>query len=321
MKLRNVTGLALFSLTLAACTAVVPPSDTRTVADSWMEPSAKNASQLLYVSDLGTFDVYVYRFPSLELAGKLHGFNDPQGECADASGNVWIADTGSDRMIEYAHGGERPVATLADPIGYPAGCAVDDASGDLAVTNLYNFSGAGSVLVYKNAGGTPKVYADSDLYYYYFAGYDRNGNLYVSGSTTNGDYRLAVLARGSRSIELVKIGGGKLYFPGTVALLGSTLILGDQRCRGRMTSCFYELRVSGRNARITGTTPLRGSCDVVQAYVDATRIAGGDDAAYCRNGRSSIAIWPYPAGGVPSRSVHGPRVPIGAALSVRRAQE
>lgn len=286
-----------------------------------MEPSAKNASQLLYVSDLGTFDVYVYRFPSLELAGKLHGFNNPQGECADASGNVWIADTGSDRMIEYAHGGDRPVAMLADPIGYPAGCAVDDASGDLAVTNLYDFSGAGSVLVYKNARGTPKVYANSELYYYYFGGYDRNGDLYVSGSTASGSYRLAVLARGSRSIELVKIGGGKLYFPGTVALLGSTLILGDQRCSGRMASCFYELRVSGRNARITSTTPLRGSCDIVQAWVDATRIAGGDDAAYCRNGRSSIAIWPYPAGGDPSRSAHGPRVPIGAALSVRHAQD
>ena len=316
MKLRTAIALAFIALTFAACTTVMPPNVTRTGADSWMEPGAKNASQLLYVSDLGTFDVYVYRFPSLELAGKLHGFNEPQGECADASGDVWIADTGSEQMIEYAHGGTKPVATLADPVGYPAGCAVDDSSGNLAVTNLYDFSGAGSVLVYKRARGTPKVYGNTDLYYYYFGAYDRNGNLYLSASTASNDYRLAVLARGSRSIELVKIRGGKLFFPGTIAFLGSTLILGDQRCRGRMTSCFYELRISGRNARITGTTPLRGSCDVVQAWVDASRIAGGDDAAYCRNARSTVGIWPYPAGGDPSRSVHGPRIPVGAALSV-----
>ena len=316
MKLQRVIASALVSIALASCTSIVPAEVARADGSSWMEPSAKSVSQLLYVSDLGTFDVYVYRFPSLELAGRLHGLRDPQGECVDASGNVWIAETGAQRIVEYAHGGEKPIATRADPVGYPAGCAVDPASGDLAVTNFYDFNGSGSVIVYTRARGTPKVYTGTDLYYYYFVAYDRIGNLYVSGSTASGDYRLAVLARGSRSIELVKIGGGKLHFPGTVALLGSTLILGDQRCRGRMLSCFYELRISGRNAQISDTTPLRGSCDVVQAWVDATRIVGGDDAAYCRNARSSVAIWPYPSGGAPRSSVRGPRVPIGAALSV-----
>jgi hypothetical protein len=318
MKIRKIAASALVSVTLASCTSIVPADVARTSVSSWMEPSAKSASQLLYVSDLGTFDVYVYRFPSLKLAGKLHGFNDPQGECTDASGNVWIADTQGNRIVEYAHGGEKPIATLADPVGYPAGCAVDPATGDLAVTNLYDFSGAGSVLVYKSARGTPKVYASSSLYYYYFAGYDRNGNLYVSGAAASGGYLLAVLPHGGSSLALVKIDGGKLYFPGTVAWLGTTLVLGDQRCNGHMNSCFYELRVSGRSARITSTTPLRGSCDVVQAWVDAARIAGGDDAAYCRKRASTVDVWPYPAGGNPSASVRGPQIPIGATLSARR---
>jgi len=314
MKIRAIAAFALAALALASCTAVVP-SAARSGASAWMEPSAKGASQLLYVSDLGTFDVYVYRFPSLKLAGKLHGFSDPQGICAAASGNVWITDTSSEQVIEYAHGGTKPVATLADPVGYPVGCAVDPASGDLAVTNLYDFSGAGSVLVYKRARGTPRVYANSDLYYYYFGGYDPKGDLYVSGATTSGGYLLAVLPHGGNSIALVKIQGGALYFPGTVAWLDSTLVLGDQRCKGRMSSCFYALRVSGRSARITGTTALHGSCDVVQAWVDSTHIVGGDDAAYCRNGRSAVDVWRYPTGGNPSSSVRGPRIPIGAALS------
>lgn len=315
MNLRIIAGIGLLSLALASCTAVVPDALAPTTS-SWMEPSAKSASQLLYVSDLGTFDVYVYRFPSLQLTGKLHGFGDPQGVCTDASGNVWIVDTQFAKVVEYAHGGTKPIATVADPVGYPVGCAVDAGSGDLAVTNLYGFSGAGSVIVYKSAHGTPKVYANASIYSYYFAAYDGHGNLYVSGATTSGGYLLGVLSRGSRSVALVKIDGGKLYFPGTVAWVGATLALGDQRCKGRMSSCFYELHVAGRSARITDKTPLHGSCDVVEAWVDATRIAGGDDAAYCRNARSTVNIWPYPAGGNPSSSVRGPRIPIGAALSV-----
>jgi hypothetical protein len=318
MKLCRIAESASFSVMLAACATVVPADVARTDGSYWMDPAAKTASQLLYVSDQATFDVYVYRFPSLKLAGKLHGFKGPQGECADASGNVWIADTQASRVVEYAHGGEKAIARLADPIGYPAGCAVDPSSGDLAVTNLYDFSGSGSLLVYKSAHGTPKVYANSNVYYYYFDAYDRGGNLYVSGATANGGYVLAVLPYGSKSIATVKIDGGKLHFPGTVAWLGATLVLGDQRCKGRMVSCFYELSVSGRSAGITGTTPLRGSCDVVQAWVDTTRIAGGDDAEYCRGGRSAVEVWPYPVGGSPGSSVRGPRIPIGAAMSVRR---
>ncbi|MBV9333913.1 MAG: hypothetical protein JO146_07880 [Candidatus Eremiobacteraeota bacterium] len=303
-------------MTLGSCTGVVPANVARSDATSWMDPGAKSASQLLYVSDLGTFDVYVYQFPSLKLSGKLHGFDSPQGECGDASGNIWIADTKSNKVREYAHGGAKPIASLADPLGYPGGCAVDPSTGDLAVMNIADFSDAGAILIYKNARGTPQVYGNSNFFYFYFGGYDRNGNLYVSGATVRGGYLLGVLTRGGKSVSLVKVTGGTLYFPGTVAWVGTTLVLGDQRCNGRAGSCFYRLRVSGRTARIAGATPLRGSCDVVQAWVTPTRIVGGDDAAYCRNGRSSTDLWPYPAGGKPASSVPGPRVPIGAVLSV-----
>lgn len=303
---------------LASCAGTTPsvPGALRPGASSsWMSASAKGETQLLYVSDLGTFDVYVYRFPSLKLLGRLTGFNDPQGECTDAAGNVWIANTKQNDVIEYAHGGTTPVATLRDPTGFPVGCATDRASGDLAVTNLDGFSGAGSVLVYKRARGTPKTFANPNQYYYYFAAYDGKGDLYVSGQSRNGAYLLSVLARGSSSMSLVSIAGGALYFPGTVAWNGSKLVLGDQKCAKKASSCFYGLSVSGRRARITGTTPLKGSCDVAEAWVGATQIAGGDDAEYCARERSGVAVWPYPRGGSPSASAAGPRIPVGATVS------
>jgi hypothetical protein len=286
---------------------------------SWVSAKAKAAARLLYVSDLSTFDVYMYAYPSLALQGKLTGFDDPQGECTDATGDVWIANTNANDILEYAHGGKSPIATLDDPLGFPVGCAVDLHSGNLAVANLDDYSGAGSVLVYDNAGGTPRAYGASGVSGYYFAGYDPNGDLYVSGMASHGGYVLSVLASGSGSLSTVSISGGTLYFPGTVAWNGSTLVLGDQKCKNAATSCLYELSVSGRAATITGTTALPGSCDVVQAWVGSSAIAGGDDAQYCGGHRkSSVARWPFPGGGNPSANVTGPRIPVGAAMSVQK---
>jgi hypothetical protein len=91
--------------------------------------------------------------------------------------------------------------------------------------------------------------------------------------------------------------------------------LGDQHCRNRATSCLYALSVSQKNATIERSIALGGSCDVVQAWVGATQIAGGNNGAYCAGGRSRLEIWPYPGGGKPSTSISSPREPVGAALS------
>ncbi len=298
-----------------AALAAAPAAGIADRAASWMSVSAKTSSELLYVSDLGTFDVDVYSYPSLARAGKLTGFDEPQGECTDATGNVWITNTRVSQILAYAHGGTSPIATLADPLGYPVGCAVDPATGNLAVTNLYGFSGAGSVLVYKHARGTPASYGNPNLYYYYFAGYDRKGDLYVSGQTSKKAYLLAVLPHAATSMALVSIKGGTIYFPGTVAWIGSTLVLGDQRCNDRASSCFYRLSVSGTTARVTGATPLKEACDVAEAWIGTSRLAAGS-YANCGGGRSSAEIWPFPAGGNPKVRVTGLSIPVGATLSV-----
>ena len=221
---------------------------------SWMAPAAKS-SALLYVSDLGTFDVNVYAFPSLKPAGKLTGFDEPQGECGDAKGNVWITSTGNETIYEYAHGATQPSALLSDPLGFPIGCAVDPASGDLAVANFEDFSGGGSVFVYKHARGAPAAYSNPKGLSSYFAAYDGKGDLYVSGTAKKTHkYLLSVLPHDRTAMSSVAISGGTLYFPGTVAWHGSTLVLGDQKCKNKASSCFYELHVSGMTAKITGTT-------------------------------------------------------------------
>jgi hypothetical protein len=282
---------------------------------SWIAASPQTSRSLLYISDEGTFDVYVYSFPALKRVGTLTGFSQPQGECVDGSGDVWITNTQVHQILEFAHGSKNAMHILVDPTGYPVGCAIDPTTGNLAVTNFFDFSGAGSVEVYRKARGTPTPYANPRAYYYYFAGYDHNGNLYVSGRTGTNSYILSVLPHGKASMATVSIVGGTIHFPGTVQWAGSSLVLGDQKCDRIKSACFYTTHVSGNVARIVGTTRLTGSCDVVQAWIQNEQLAAGNYADCGGRTRSTTGIWPFPAGGKASKSVRGVNVPVAATIS------
>jgi hypothetical protein len=306
-----------FAPATLAVPAAVRAEQRPTRRASWMSPSAATAKALLYVSDAGTFEVAVYTFPALKLTGTLTGFSRPQGECTDNTGNVWITNTIQLDILEFAHGGTRAIANLADPTGYPVGCAIDAGTGDLAVTNIYDLSGGGGIVVYKRARGTPRVYTNQTQKFCYFAAYDSKGNLYVSGSTKGGAYVLTRLERGGSALTRLTVGGATIHYPGTVAWVGSTLVLGDQKCNGGDSSCLYAASVSGTAVQITGTIPLKKACDVAQAWIGNGRIAGGD-YEYCSGGRrSGVELWPYPAGGIPSARVTGLETPVGATVSFK----
>lgn len=301
----------------APSTLVNLPSGTVAVPDrnvSWISPEAVNANALLYISDASNYDVYIYTFPALKLAGTLTRFNQPEGECTDKQGDIWIANTGSNQVFEFKHGGKAPIRSLTDPNGRTVSCAVDPTNGDLAVTDFVGLSGAGGVSVYRNATGTPIPYSNPDQYYYYFDGYDADGNLYASGKTSGGTYSLSVLPRGRKSMSTVAIRGGRIYFPGAVQWVGSTLALGDQQCNNQRRSCFYETSVSGLTATIKHVTLLAGSCDVAQAWIEGKQLAGGDYED-CGRGGSRTKIWPYPAAGKALRSAFGVHAPVGATIS------
>lgn len=323
---------ALAAMLLAACGGSLPAPNTdfATIAlragggfvehpdarASWMSASAATAKSLLYVSDAGTFDVLVYDYPSLKPMGRITGFGRPQGECTDAGGDVWITNTLAQNILEFPHAGTSAIADLLDPTGYPVGCAIDPKTGNLAVTNIADLSGSGGVLVYKHAQGTPRGYASTAQPQCFFAAYDATGNLFVSGSTKRGSYRLTELRKNANSLTLLTVDGGTIYYPGTVAWQGSTLVLGDQQCLGKSASCLYQASVSGKSVHITGSISLGGACDVAQAWVGSKRLAAGD-YDYCGKGHSSVDTWPYPAGGDPTKRVKGVETPVGATVSLR----
>jgi hypothetical protein len=299
---------------------------------SWLSPELKRLhNPVLFVSDFTAEDVYIFKLPSLTLLGTLTGFNGPQGECSDKLGHVWVTNTYSYQILEFAHDGSL-VNTLTDPSGLPVSCAWDKKTGNLAVTNIYDFGGSqppGEVLVYPGASGTPTAYTDADMYYYYSDGYDSHGNLFIDGTGgyPNYSFIFAELPSGNGSAHTIPISGGSIYFPGGVQWYGEGhyINVGDQDCSGNPsipTGCVDWVSVSGSAGTITGTThllnPLGGpSCAVVQAVQQGTKLFASDIVfpSVC-SGTTATRSWPYSAGGNPTRSSTAvEQEPDGTAIS------
>jgi len=276
---------------------------------SWMKPQAKNAD-LLYVADLNRNAVFVFTYPAGDHVGTLRGFSKPHGECADAAGNVWVTNGTAQNLVEYAHGGTTRIATLADPNGFPAGCAVDPVTGNLAVMNFSLGSGAGSVVVYAGAKGAPQQLPLSTTAIPYRGVYDKKGNLWISGMTSDARFvvfseYLAVRQRW-RYIRLTK---HVFALPSGLQWLGDELVVGDQGPIDSPSSV-YEFSVRRGVGRLVGSTPLTNSCNMLEFVVIGKTIVTGN---ICEK---AVRYFAFPGGGTSTRAIRsGLSQPIGVVLS------
>lgn len=285
---------------------------------TWMSPDAKHTQYLLYVSDQpkGTVDVFAYRARPGNLLGQLAGFQFPYGECIDASANVYVVDFAAAKILEYAHGGDKPLKTLNDRYGYPIGCSVDPTTGNLAVANFEGLGHTcmGGIVVYKDASGKGKLYQDKDFNYYWPPGYDPHGNLFVEAKTKEkrgGKAGIAELAAGGAKLATVTLSGGTIKFPGGVQWDGHYVAATDQAFQGGHTSGIYRLTVSSSEAKIVGSTELPDEClknnvpysDIVQPWINGTvrpnhgLVAGNLSCTY------RYGFWNYVKGGNPKRTL------------------
>jgi hypothetical protein len=290
---------------------------------SWFSPNIKKSPNLLFVSDAGTGDVYLYTIPSLKVAARVTGFAQPQGECSDTHGNVWVTDASAKIIYELSHEGYLE-NTLSDADGYPVGCAWDARTGNLAVMNLFGLaSAAGNVLVYPYGSGTPVEFTNPDQYLYYFGDFDTKGDLFFDGSTANGKFILSELVKSS-TVRTISVTGGTIYYPGMVQWSGSDLIVGDQSCGNSNRSCLYQLSVEKNTAAIKNRIALDGSgrkpvCDLVQGVVINGSNVGGSDNDFCGHGSTGTYLWRYPGGRSPiDKTLKVDSLPVGAALSTVR---
>ncbi len=192
---------------------------------SWIAQRQAKPSDLLYVSDESTNDVYVFTYPAGVLVGTITGLSTPQGECADPNQDIYVTEFSPPDILEYQHGGTTSVKTLVDPGVYPQGCAVDPMTRNLAVANFRNTAGGpGSVSIYKAASGTPTVYSNPDVLISEFTlAYDDKGNICSStGSTPMATSHLPSLPKAPLRLKRSKLAralGTPAAFSGTASML------------------------------------------------------------------------------------------------------
>jgi hypothetical protein len=301
----SALGLAVALLT--GCAANGGPTLPASTA-SRISSDAKS-KPLLYVSDLNSGDVSIFSYPRGKPEGTLTGFAAPHGLCVDKSGDVFVTSLGSGQIFEFAHGGTKPIAVLNDKNYSPNGCSVDPVTGDLAVANITpaRSGGGGSVSIFKQARGKPKIYTISSLFFYYFCGYDANGNLFVDGTNYHIVFGLAELPAGGTTLIPIGI-NQSIRYPGGVQWDGTHLAIGDQYYLSG-PSVVYEFSISGTEASRVGTTQLSDSCDVLQFWVDGKRLIAPDDCS------PYVKYFAYPAGGDSTKSISDASQPVGVVVS------
>jgi|HubBroStandDraft_2_1064218.scaffolds.fasta_scaffold00266_16 hypothetical protein len=265
---------------------------------SWMLPAAKS-SALLYYSD-GYANVYVLSYPQGKLVGTLEGFDGPQGVCSDSAGNVFVTVTNTENVIEYAHGGTQPIATLGDYGYYPLGCAVDPVTGNLAVANVVAFNGsAGTVAIYTGARGKPVDYSATGFYGYRWCAYDGSGNLFVEAMALSprhesGNEGLTEMPYGQQSftrISLNATGEGLQWDGRYLALVNPT------------SKVVYRIAVTGSAGTVVGTVNFTG---LLTALGNDFEMQGHTIVMpyATQNSVNRIGLWNYPKGGILRRRLH-----------------
>ncbi|MGC1380254.1 MAG: hypothetical protein WA814_04440 [Candidatus Baltobacteraceae bacterium] len=265
---------------------------------------------LLYLTDDGDGNVYVYSFPDAKLQGTLTGLNVPTGECVDTAGDVWIVEEGTNDIVEYAHGGATPIATLTDPNNAPEGCSVDPTTGNLAVANAQTLSaGAGSVGVYAHAAGTPTLYTDSKMKFVLFVTYDDRGNLYANGVDSSLAYRLAELRKNAGTLAPIAF-SQSIVQATNIQWDHKYLAVGDGGgIVGTGSPVIYHVKIAHSTGTVVGETPLAGTTGVFQFFIQGDTFIGPN------LGNEDVMFWKYPAGGTPTKAIGGFNDPFGSAVS------
>lgn len=292
--LSSCVAAALF----AGCGAPPGQAGAPPVLTSPQSPDGTSQQDLLYVSNAGGV-VTVYRYWQHTFLRQLTGFRAPKGECADQLGDVFVTDSGLEKIREYAHGGAKAISVLDDPGYEPYGCSVDPQTGNLAVANNRTPNGgSGGIVIFKHAKGKGRFYGPiKGLYLPIALGYDDRGNLLIVSFEESSSYEyasFALLPKGSQTfvpVELYQVSSGS-PFESVKSLQwdGEYWAVADNGSILR-----YSIDRSG-NATYEGAVNLSGA-GYAQNQFWITSFPGGSQIVGALPNSNEIAFWKYPAGG------------------------
>lgn len=299
----------------------VPVSDTGRAkghGQSWMLPGA-SSEDLLYVKAENKGFVYAYSYPDLNLVGQLAGLTEsPTGLCVDKRGDVFVTEEGNTSkdhgsyIVEFAHGGTDPIATLNDS-DWPWSCSVDPTTGNLAVTNWVD----DSVAIYAKAQGNP-TYIATQVRQSYWAAYDNDGDLFVSGTTGPSQYSLVELPSGGSNFTDVSL--NKSIGLDALQWNDGHLVTSFRSTSDTMLD-LYRIQISGSKGKLVGTTVLNERKKLQRDYGTGQFLILGHSVLAAGSPFNCLQLWHYPSGGRVRKTLIKHLEPWAIGLSVAQSKK
>jgi hypothetical protein len=212
--------------------------DVRT--ESWMLAEAKT-EKLIYASDINRNEIFALSYATGKLVGTITSLSSPFGLCSDRSGDLFVTD--ASEIVEYAHAGTVPIATVHSDGADFTNCAVDSVTGNLAATMFEQ----NSVAIFKHARGSPTIVLTHNGQ----GGsctYDAKGDLFVDEG--NRYYGTSIEELPAKQSSFVTIASDINANFDTLQSYGGDLLLD--------VADIQQYRVSGQNATLVGVVKLAG---------------------------------------------------------------
>ena len=255
---------------------------------------------LLYVTTPTT--TVLVSYPQGQVIGTISGVSGLGGVCSDPNtGNVFAPQGAT--VLEYAHGGTTPIATLNGPAGYTdlQGCSVDPNTGNLAMSSYFGPKGHSGLIIFPGGQGQPTVYTDKILHLFGYTAYDNAGNLFVTAFTNKGNYRIGELPAGQSKLVHIRVSPrsaevGKIEWDGEYLAGNSTNERGQD-------STIYRLRINGTKATVAGTVHLTSAGQSGFWIYDGLLFEAYGKVLHKKN--MAIAAWSYPQGGKATSKFYG----------------
>ena len=230
--------------------------------------------------------------------------------CSDDKGNVFVtAWDGQGYIYEYSHGATSPSTTLTlNQPDIPAGCAVNSANGDLAVSFG---SGNSGVAIFRNASGTPKYYTFKGLWGAGQATFDSSGNLFAIFLHTSGA-DVFELPNGSKTLTQLEFDTYMNAY--CLQWDGKHLAIAIFDQHGQWL--VYRVNVSDFHGQIISTIDFEGlGKNAGSFWLQGDRILVPVSK---RSKSGKIATYRYPEGGSPESIISGYKVSSLTVSRIRR---
>jgi hypothetical protein len=323
----TVRPMAQFRQPTHAITNVLPPSMQRFVNFN-RRPSFSRLPQTGrlpvgpygFVSDFeggpnGSGTIYVINVSGTVVA-QLAGTEFPQGMQVTNNHNAYghspalfVANSGGDNILIYTSLNGTPTA-LSNGGVEPADVAVDN-HGNVAATNIQT----GTVSCFTNGSLTATTVTGGNFLEAFFGAFDSSGNFWLDGFNTSGNVAVGEIVGGcaatNPTITAVTT-SNTIGFPGGVQVANNgDIAIDDQEGTGS-GPVINNYKVSGSSLTLDTQTPLTGAGDPVSI----TLTPGSHSVLEADAALLNAALYPYPAGGNPSKviTLPGAVLPIGTAI-------